>query len=339
LGVFTENPYTLDFKRCNVYYLDSVKVKSLTTPEDRLPGKKEVPVLWNRGSAVSDGLKSLQWQEKNIQKRQCLLSNAYYRYYNFIQMLIAFGIPPHMPKGLGGWGLDHYKGKNLRRTTGKYRAALKVIFRDDQSVNNLLDTESMGSIWSPLSFSPHGEEAERRVRAIFENGTREEVTSISSLVQRGLLELDPPLEDFKVKTLAKNLSRILKVVGGEWYTFKEAYSVGTSRIRSRLGWLKGDLRKRFKPPPLKVLGKKLEKICDSIISRDPSSARRSAPIKSEDLSDRLFWRSSCVLVNRFWFDLQLRMMLKDLETEEISKVLIDPVLNPPLPNPRITSIH
>jgi hypothetical protein len=155
-GTFTEIGYEFFAKNHRLSYIDTVKIKSLTTPDSRLPGKKEVPVLWNRGSAVTQGLKSLTWTEEGKLRRKFLLSNAFYRYFRFINTLIAYGIPVHTPKALGGWGLDHYEGRNLQRSPGYYRRALKVLFRNDQSLDNLLDGTSLASIWSPNAYSPPG---------------------------------------------------------------------------------------------------------------------------------------------------------------------------------------
>jgi hypothetical protein len=315
-GIFTENPYSFS-KEKGLYYIDTVKIKSLTTPDTRMPGQKEVPVLWNRGSAVSSAVRNLIWTPEDRVLRACLLTQAYWRYYRFIARLIDYGIPIHMDKSLGGWGLDHYQGKNLSKTPGYYRRALKVLFRDDQSLDSLLKTSSLAAIWSPRSWSTLGKiSQELTTQVLHEVDRRGGVTSIRSLLDRQLILIKGtpagPLKYLDRRGLTTYLRQV-----PEWVPFSEALKEVQGKIRGRLvWWFPGD-QKTSSPPSLRALGKALKGKCEEILKLDPGSAKRSTPLCSKDLIDRNFWRTNVVLIKRETLDEVLFGTLEDYVWELI----------------------
>jgi hypothetical protein len=276
--------------------MDTVKIKSLTTPDDRLPGAKEVPILWNRGSACTSAVSTLTWNEADKGLRKALLSNAYFRYFRFIQRLVACGIPVHTEKSIGGWGLEHYEGNNLQRVPNYYKGALKVLFRNDQSLAALLDTESLASVWAPRSYSKLGRESERLIRAIWTLvDQRGQVTSLASLQDTGEIPEGEGLTSIDYLDKVK-FNKVIKSLEGRYRTFRDAHKYLGGRVRSSLLWLIEEDFKSFSPPSLKMVGLTLKKKCLEIISRDPSMIKKAVPLDPKNLTQRAFWRTQMVLI-------------------------------------------
>jgi hypothetical protein len=265
---------------------------------------KEVPPTWTRGSAVQQALKKFSYTEV-LQQRKCfILSNCYYRWYEFIQLLIKLKIPVHLSKEFGGWGLPHYRGDDLRACPTFVKQALRSLFRDDQTLTFLYLTSKLGSCWNPRQYTVLGKYTRRCVKCvinkinfdlgILRNRRKYFVTSLQSIFDRKVIEGDMPayLDNRSLEKVVGTMNKL------GYLPFNEALSEVESEFRNRLLWLTTNKPGDLNIPKLRQVSTRLNKVCNKIIKACPEIAYGSGRLNVSELRDRSWWRNRTVFIRK-----------------------------------------
>jgi hypothetical protein len=273
-GIFTKQLCCLDRVNRKVVFVDILRARQLSTPDSRLPRKKEMPPSWSRGAVAS---KETSWWTGPV--RESALTFLHWRYHGFLSGVISLGLEPYLPKVFGGLEYPHYL-KKPRIISGKTKRMLSILLRNDLSVDHLWNAVKLGGLWNPIMTSG-------KMAGVIEGYIGEtlgsfllETQSFESLcVDLGLTP--PPYPD--TKSLYRTLEEARKLSGGkecDWMTFEDFVDEMTGYLYEKFSW-KFPAVTIDKVPSLRQISKMFHKIRQEILESDPYEYQ---PLKISDMS-------------------------------------------------------
>jgi len=155
-GIYTKQFCHLNRDKRELSFVDILRVRALSTPDSRLPGKKEVPPSWSRGKAAFG---ELEWwlgdelRDKIYRSSSTFLS---WRYFDFLKGARSLGIELYLPQPFGGLNYPYYRRDKIK-LDGKTKRMLSILLRNDLSLSSLLKNWRLGSLWSTDLSSKMGE--------------------------------------------------------------------------------------------------------------------------------------------------------------------------------------
>jgi hypothetical protein len=296
-GIYTKQFCRINRSDRSVSFVDILRIRSLTTPDSRLPGKKEIPPSWSRGSAAA---KELSWwytsegHGKRIYRSSCLF--LHWTYHEFLRYCHILGIEIFLPQSFGGLGYPHPEGK-AKIFSGKTKRMLSIILRNDLSISHLLSSTHLGSIWTGEASGELGRYVEKATKEFLEGLETSDIRNFESNL--------PEYPDFRsLRALAdqvtlntgmwKPLQDVVKEVSGKLYDVK-SFSLRGGSIN--------------KVPSLASNARRFKAIRDEILSGDPYKYK---PLKIEsfrELESRRDWKALSLMVFVGDFDFLLPSLL------------------------------
>jgi hypothetical protein len=284
--------------------VDILRSRSLSTPDSRLPGAKEVPPSWSRGIAAS---RELAWWDGSVY--QGAATFVWWRYHEFLSRCIRLGLEPWLPRRFGGLEFPHYK-KKLEIISPKTRRMVSILLRADLNLENLLDLESVGSIWNPTFSGLMGQVSQEILRRIVT------VLEVSNL-----------------DVLADDLGMSVTWEYPKWWTLKEPTDVlrkeGWIPLKTFLKELNGAILERMaylyespridKVPSLQRISRSFKSLRDKIISRDPYRYRELRSASFQELQKRLDWKLLVVFVKGKPEEIAKSLILRELPGDPVAK--------------------
>lgn len=153
-GIYTKQFCHLDKVKREIHFVDILRVRSLSSPDSRLPGKKEVPLSWTRGTAAS---RETEWwtgseEKDSIYRSSC--SYLFWKYHEFIKRSRCLGLEIFLPQSFGGLGYPHWKREV--RLQGLTKRMLSILLKNDLSLKHLMWSTHLGSVWDVKYHAPLG---------------------------------------------------------------------------------------------------------------------------------------------------------------------------------------
>jgi len=282
-GTYTKQMCFLDRKSKKLRFLDILRVRSLSTPDSRLPGKKEVPPSWSRGIAAS---RELAWWTGPVYAGAS--TYLWWRYHEFLESAIRLKIEPWLPRKFGGLEFPHFR-KEIQFLSPKTSRMLSILFRSDYNIENLLSLESLGSLWDPSYSGDLGKKTNKVVKYVLSRGS---FMNIERARADGFLngvetEIYP-----KWWTLAPIEER-MKEHG--WMPLKDYLSDLRGQVQGLLSW-SSDLPAIEKVPSLRAISRKFLQTRSKILSRDSHVYQKLQAASYDELCKRLDWKLKVVYV-------------------------------------------
>jgi hypothetical protein len=157
-GVFCESLVSFNLIEHKADWVDVYRPKAFIGPIDRIPGWKETPPLWVRGSSCSPGL---SWASDAMRKEISTWVN--WDLSEFSKELRLIGIPIFLPTWLGGFEMPHFKNDPGSSSDKSDTRMCSIVLRDDQSLEGLRHIWGLSSIWNVNYYSPLGEKVRSEV--------------------------------------------------------------------------------------------------------------------------------------------------------------------------------
>jgi len=288
-GVYTKQLCILERSKMRVRFVDILRSRSLSTPDSRLPGKKEVPPSWSRGVAAS---RELAWWHGSVY--QGASTFVWWRYHEFIERCITLGLEPWLPRKFGGLEFPHYLRK-LEFISPKTPRMLSILLRADYNLENLLSLESLSGIWNPRLSGNLGAAVSKIV---------EEVTlsigsdNLEKLFKEFIEFSDPtgkPVEPPVYPSFwsLRETTDRLKDLG--YLTLREFLSDLRGEISGLLSW-QIEPPGIEKVPSLGSVARSFRKTREAILKRDPYQYKVLRSESFEEICKRMDWKTQVVFI-------------------------------------------
>jgi len=283
LGTYTKQVCILDRVQKRFRFLDILRVRSLSTPDSRLPGKKEVPPSWSRGIAAS---KELAWWKDPVYAGAC--TYLHWRYAEFLRLVISLKIEPWVPRKFGGLEYPHYK-RELKFLSPKTPRMISILLRADYNVSNLLSMERLGGLWDPQYSGDLGRKSDEVVSAVL---AQCDFTHIERARADGLLD-GVPVEVYPQWWTLTPIEEKLKE--SSWFPLKDFLQDLRGLVQGQLSW-NSELPAIQKVPSLRAVARKFHKLRQEILSRDTYQYQDLQSSTFDELCKRLDWKTKVVFV-------------------------------------------
>jgi hypothetical protein len=132
----------LEVRKGKMEFFDILRIRQIVGPDSRLPGKKSIPVAWNRGPALSN---ELRWWKGDPRLGASLAS--FYLHFEFVRECQNLGLEPFLPRYLGGVGFPHPKG-GVFVCSRLTRQMIAEVTRNDASLRGLTLEHLLSRVWS-----------------------------------------------------------------------------------------------------------------------------------------------------------------------------------------------
>jgi hypothetical protein len=298
-GFYTKQLCKLDRASRSLAFVDILRVRSLSSPDSRLPGKKEVPPSWSRGVAA---FKELEWwkggeYEESLYRSSCTF--LFWKYSKFLKSATSYGLEVYLPQSFGGLNYPHY----LReiRISGPTKRMLSILLRNDLSLDHLLKSHHLGSLFSADSESPMGRWVEEALEGLVSSA---ETRSFQGFPYSSPQPIYPKWWTLEAVTNEitlnfpewKPLDVVLKDISASLYD-SASYRFAGPTIQG--------------VPSLRSISSRFKRIRKAILDSD---SYRYAPLRIEDfreLEKRRDWKVKSLLVNTEMFPFLLPSLLYD----------------------------
>jgi len=165
-GIYTKQLCVLNRETRRVDYVDILRARTLSTPDTRLPGRKENPPEWSRGSVAfkeTEWWTGGEWQD-SIYRSACTF--LHWRYSDFLKRVRTLGGEIYLPIGFGGLQYPHYKREV--KLSNPTRRMISSLTRDDVSLKHLLASVGLGKLFMANTYSELGKKVRGHLEAILE---------------------------------------------------------------------------------------------------------------------------------------------------------------------------
>lgn len=285
-GIYCKSLLRLDKTKRKMDFEDILRSRLLSTPDARLPGKKENPPEWSRGSASSKELAWWQGDEFRDSVYQSASTFVHWRYADFLKKARFMGLEIYLPQAFGGLEYPHHQRKIILQ--GKTKRMLSILLRNDISIEHLLESNKLGKLWSSTTHSPLGVKVEGTIKDFL---SWQESKSIFGF---HFDDLEPP-EFPKWWTLQPYIDRIKKEHPG-WKTLDEVMDLLQGPLYASLAYKypSGSISKN---PSLREISKMFIKIRDQILDSDSHKYQQFKITSFSDIKKRSDWKWKSVLIS------------------------------------------
>jgi len=318
-GIYTKQLCTL--KGTEFKFIDILRPRTLRTPDSRLPGRKENPQLWSRGSSAFN--ETLWWPDGDIYRSA--ITYLHWTYKEFINTLRGLKMEVYLPFTLGGWNFPHFRRK-VPIFSNKSKRMISILLRRGENLDELRDLERL-SIFKMEMTSEVSKLIEPFIDRFLDNFRKGDEKSDDSdywwkpITSLGELKAPPFTASYK-----------------DFFKFKEALEKqGLITFEDAIAGLKGRLLSSLSrffdspslvgAPKLKTLSKRFNSLRDSIISRDPYWGYKELTIRSRDdlevVIRGLKWKLNSIVFLKANFEFLLDREINDFLKETYFDLISD----------------
>lgn len=320
--VFTEVFYSLELNDQGRYLVNEIKTPKLKSfarreTQSRLPRQKVIPSSWTRGTSASTQLFIAKSDSKvllNFSRGMKL--SLFWTQCRFLDYVRKLGLPVHLPRIFGGFAYPC--GRNSRENPKNIRL-VQLLTRADQSADSFFDRRLLASIFSIESYSPLG----KAVGAALDKLIHQMRSSSSYSTSFISLSSFTSANDLPLYTM----SNYFENPDSLWDVVDKTRQQGFVLAYEFFDFVESILWAQYSPifargavnspPSLSRVAKRFKLLRDKILSKDPQPYHKYAKFSlKKDLSQRIFFLKSCVLVKRSFAISNLRHFMSTLVAPE-----------------------
>jgi len=282
-GIYTKQLCFLDREQRKASFVDILRARQLSTPDSRIPGKKEVPPSWSRGLVAT---RETSWWDGPVRKGA--LTFLHWRYHRFLSYARALGLEPYLPRVFGGMEFPHYQ-REVRFLSGKTKRMLSILLRNDISLEHLMGYDRLGALWNPVLY---GNEVAEKARFFLESLLKEAPTrALSAVLQEAGLETP---EYPNIKAL-RALLRKIPPKDRDWRTFQEFSKELLQGMFTSLSW-EYPAASISHVPSLAKVAREFKRVRETILKGDPYEYRPLKVSTFKVLQDRLEFKMNSLVI-------------------------------------------